>query len=188
MPKTMGLDLSLLATGVCVLDGDTEVRSMRCLLMKRDSTSGVLESIERLISIAEDIIKIASDENPSAIIIEAPAKNQVWQAANIGELHGVVKVKIFEELGIVPFVEQATKMRKAVVGSISSKREKIKKNGKDVSRVSYGLVPGKKGGKYKRATVKDIVELRLKERGLEFKSQDEMDAYVAAKYGFNLIR
>lgn len=190
MPKTLGLDLSLKATGVCVLDGDDpEKPSMRCLTMFRDKVSGVKASIERLISIAEDIETIYAGEEPDIVIIEAPAKNQVYQAANIGELHGVVKTRLFEKFGVVPMVEQATRMRKSVVGPISSKREKKKnKNGKEVSQVSYGLVPGKKAGKYKKATVKDIIELRLKEMGLTFKTQDEMDAYVAARFAMNTLK
>lgn len=188
MPKTLGLDLSLLATGVCVLDGESSNPAMRCMLIEREKATTVLESIVRLISISDDINKIISDEKPDIIIIEAPAKNQVWQAANIGELHGAVKTRIFERFKVVPMVEQATKMRKAVVGTISSRREKIEKDGKQVTRTSYGVVPGKKDGKYKRASVKDIIELRLKERGLEFESQDEMDAYVAARYAMNSIK
>ena len=189
MARVLGLDLSLRSTGVCVLDGELDMEPRkRSLTMKRDKTSSIKESIERLISISDDINQIINDESPDIVVIEAPAKNQVWQAANIGELHGVVKIRMFERFHIVPWVEQVTKLRKAVIGHISSKREKTKKKDKEISKVSYGLIPGKRDGKFKKATVKDIVELRLKERGLEFGSQDEVDAYICAKYAWDKLK
>jgi hypothetical protein len=122
------------------------------------------------------------------VVIEAPAMNQKWQASQIGELHGVVKSTIYVDKKIVPYVEQATKLRKAVVGELNSKRTKIKDSkGKLVNKVDYGTVPGRRVGTVKKATIKDIIEFRLSEQGLRFSTQDEMDAYVAAKYLWDLL-
>lgn len=120
-------------------------------------------------------------------MIEAPAKNQKWQAAAIGELHGVIKVQILLATGMVPMLKEANEMRKFICGKISRVKEVVKgANGKEKGRWSYGTIPGKRG-KPKKATVKDAVERILRERGLEFPTQDEMDAYVAAEYCWNKL-
>ncbi|HLG36938.1 MAG TPA: hypothetical protein VI338_02285 [Nitrososphaera sp.] len=185
--KSLGLDLSLLSTGVCVVSGDScDNASVQTNVIKCQKIKGVEQGIERLIYIAREISSVISDENPDCVVIEAPAKNQVWQAASIGELHGMVKCSIFQENNIVPLVEQATKMRKQVVGQIPRTFvETLDKKGKPKKSVSYGMIPGKRGPR--KATIKDIIETRLAERGFVFPSQDEMDAYVAARYGFDML-
>lgn len=188
--KVLGLDLSLRATGGCTISGDrNNILDIKTFLLKRESVKGVQASVERLISIANDITDMITKESITIVVIEAPAQNQKWQAAAIGELHGVVKTQIFSKTGIVPYVEQATKLRKAVVGEINSKRRKVvDKSGKFVNKVDYGLISGKRKGTTKKATVKDIVEQRLNDRGLTFPSQDEMDAYVAARYIWDYLK
>lgn len=184
--RVIGLDLSLKGTGVCVLSGARLSPQRTTVRIGRESCSGVLASIERLLSISDEIINML--EYDDIVVIEAAALNQKWQAAAIGELHGVVKTQLYTRKNIVPMVEQATKMRREVVGKIESKRTKEKMaSGKVESKVNYGLVPGKIAGKYKKATVKDIIELRLSNQGLKFDTQDEMDAYVAARYAWNLL-
>ena len=185
--KVLGLDLSLRATGVCLLDGEPGgERMLRTWLFSKPQVKGVEAKVRRLISIAEDLVNLVEEECPDHICIEAPAKNQKWQAAAIGEVHGVIKVQIFLATGIVPMVKESTEMRKGVIGKMDKVLEVVKskdKNGKEVSkkRWSYGTIPGKRGKPIK-ATIKDVIEQRLKERGLEFPSQDEMDAYVAAEF------
>ena len=180
--KVVGLDLSLLATGLCILSGDDAEPLMSTLILRRVNTKTVSESIGRLISISDEILGIVSREAPDAVVIEAPAMNQQWQAAAIGELHGVVKTNIYRELGIVPMVQQATKLRRVVVGKIEKTFEIVTDSkGKQKKRVSYGNIPGKRGGT-KRATIKDVIESILKERGLSFPTQDEMDAYICARW------
>lgn len=184
----VGLDLSLKSTGVCVLTGQDTVPIRITRLIEGPKTSGVLQSIARLDMISGEIIALISSYDAKVVIIEAAALNQKWQAAAIGELHGVVKNKIFNQLHIVPMVEQATKMRKVVVGKIGSKREKyIDTDGEEKTRTSYGRIPSKIGKKTKKATVKDIIEGRLREQGILFDNQDEMDAYVTAKYGWDVV-
>jgi Holliday junction resolvasome RuvABC endonuclease subunit len=191
MTAVMGLDLSLKATGVCTLRRVGDLSSplrINTFFLPRESTSSVEQSIKRLNSISDEIIDIIYKEKITSVVIEAPAMNQKWQAAAIGELHGVVKLEIYRNRSIVPMVVQATKMRKAVVGSISSTRtKKNDSKGREVNEVNYGLIAGKRKGTFKKATVKDIVEQRLKEQGLSFNTQDECDAYVAARYGWNIM-
>lgn len=186
--KVVGLDLSLLGTGLCVIGGEVDYPSVSTRLLKRGKASGVEESIRRLHSIAEEAIGVVKDEKPDAVVIEAPAMNQKWQAAAIGEIHGVIKYRLLYDCGIVPLVEQATKLRTFVVGKIEKTFVKeTNDKGNIVKKVSYGTVIGK-SGKPRKATIKDIIEQRLREIGLQFPSQDEMDAYVAAKYGWEKIR
>jgi len=181
--KILGLDLSLRGTGACILEGSLKKEpKIRTFLFAKPRAKGVREEIERLIAIAEDVVGLVEKECPDHIIIEAPAKNQKWQAAAIGEVHGVIKVQIFLATGKVPVVKESTQMRKAVVGKIEKSQEIFRdKKGKERRRFSYGTILGKRGGPIK-ATVKDVIERILRERGLEFPSQDEMDAYVAAEY------
>ena len=186
--KVVGIDLSLLATGICVLSGDGETPVVATRLFPKEKTKGVLESIKRLLSIADDVLAVLLQERPDAVVIEAPALNQQWQAAAIGELHGVVKTKIYSELGIVPLVQQATRLRSVVVGKIEKSFEVVTDSkGKKKKRVSYGVIPGKRGGT-KRATIKDVIEARLRERGLSFPTQDEMDAYICARWFWDTSR
>lgn len=181
--KVLGLDLSLKSTGICLLSGEIGSEPIvNTELFSQPKVSEVKEKILRLIAISEKINSIIKSESPNFVIIEAPAKNQVWQAAAIGEVHGVVKTQIYQSSGIVPIVKEATEMRKGVLGKIERKTVLVvDAKGNEKRKVSYGEVDGARGKK-KQATVKDIIEIKLKERGLEFSSQDEMDAYVAARY------
>ncbi len=189
MPVIVGLDLSLNGTGVCVVSGETAAEVVHSSLLKRETVPGVQAQVARLISISVDIIDIINKFKPNEVIIEAAARSQVWQAAAIGEVHGVVKADIVRQTGIIPRVEQASKMRKEVVGTINSKRVTYyDTKGKKKSRVNYGLLPSKIKGKSKRATIKDVIEQRLLEQGAQFSTQDEMDAYVAAKFGWITLK
>lgn len=180
--KVLGLDLSLKGTGICLLEGEPGSEpSMRTELCPQGEAKTVEERVLRLVSITERVVSLINGENPDYIIIEAPAKNQMWQAAAIGEIHGVVKVQVYLASGKFPWVREATEMRKVVVGKIERVFVTFEVKGKKKRRVSYGEIEGAHGKK-KRATVKDVIEGRLKERGLTFPTQDEMDAYVAAAF------
>jgi Holliday junction resolvasome RuvABC endonuclease subunit len=181
--KVLGLDLSLKGTGICLLEGDPGGDpTMRTELCPQGEAKSVEERVLRLVAITERIVSLINGEIPDHIIIEAPAKNQMWQAAAIGEIHGVVKVQVYLASGKFPMVKEATEMRKVVVGKIERTFvDYVDSKGKKKRRVSYGDIPGAHGKK-KRATVKDLIEGRLRAQGLVFPTQDEMDAYVAAKY------
>lgn len=181
--KVLGLDLSMKSTGICLLDGDSlDSLSVRTELFKQPSTKGVEEGVRRLLAISEKVVSLVRAESPHHVIIEAAAKNQVWQAAAMGEVHGAVKSHLLRETGIIPLVKEATEMRKVVIGKIERKMvEYTDRNGNKKRRVSYGDIVGPRG-KPKRASVKDLIQLRLADLGLRFDTQDEMDAYVAARY------
>lgn len=186
--KILGLDLSLLSTGTCLLMGDPGTPpEVLTSLIPQPSAKGVKEGIERLCAICRGVLEIVEKHRPDHVVIEAPAKNQKWQMAAIGEIHGTIKMQLFLSYGIVPVVEQANKMRSYVVGKIGGKFEKTTDDkGRQKKKISYGTVPGKRG-KQRQATVKDVVEIRLKEQGYTFATQDEMDAYVAARYLWNSV-
>lgn len=185
--KVLALDLSLKGTGICVLEGACGSQpAMRCERFPQPEAKTVEDRIRRLEAIAEHIVQLMDGEKPDHVIIEAAAKNQVWQAAAIGEVHGVVKLQIYLATKKIPMVKEATEMRKAVVGKIERKMvEVVDRKGKVKKQASYGEIAGKRGKK--RATVKDVIEMRLAELGLKFQSQDEMDAYVAAKYCWDKV-
>lgn len=160
---------------------------MRTELCPQAEAKTVEERVMRLVKITERIVSLVGGEEPDHIIIEAPAKDQKWQAAAIGEIHGVVKVQIYLSSGKFPWVKESNTMRKDVVGKIERvfvTYEDTK--GKKRKRVSYGEVMGA-NGKKRRGTVKDVIEARLKARGLSFPTQDEMDAYVAARYCWDKV-
>lgn len=181
--KVLGLDLSLRGTGICVLEGDPDQEpKFRTELVPQPEAKTVEEKVLRLVKITERIVSLINGEEPDYIIIEAPTKGQVWQQAAIGEIHGVVKVQVYLASGKFPWVKEATEIRKGVFGKI----ERVfvtytDRKGKQKRRVSYGEIPGA-NGKKKRATVKDLIEGRLKAQGLTFNTQDEMDAYVTARF------
>lgn len=181
--KVLGLDLSLRGTGICVLEGEPgQEPTKRTELVPQPEAKTVEEKVLRLVKITERIVSLINGEEPDYIIIEAPTKGQVWQQAAIGEIHGVVKVQVYLASGKFPWVNQATEMRKVVVGTIKQVFVNYEdRKGKKKRRVSHGEVVGA-NGKKRRATVKDVIEARLKEQGLSFPTQDEMDAYVAARF------
>lgn len=185
----MGLDLSLSATGVCIVSGEKAVPDiLKTYLIKTAKASGVKERILRLQTISSEICGYISEYRPDVVVIEDAARNQVYQAAAIGELHGVVKKDIFVVHGIVPVVAQATHMRSLVVGKIERSYETFTDSkGRIKKRMSYGTIPGK-GRRRKKATIKDMIEIHLKGEGLSFASQDEMDAYVCARFGWQNAR
>ena len=180
--KVLGLDLSLRGTGICLLEGEPGAEpTKRTELVPMNEAKTVEERVLRLVAITERIVSLINGENPDHIIIEAAAKDQKWQAAAIGEIHGVVKVQVYLASGKFPWVKESNTMRKEVVGEIKRVFVTYEVKGKKKRRVSYGQVPGA-NGKTRRGTVKDVIEARLKERGLTFPTQDEMDAYVAARF------
>ena len=170
MARVLGLDLSLRSTGACILEGDPSGRpECKTHLFRGDKAKTVEERTLRLIDIAEDVLSLFEEERPDLIVIEAPAKDQKFQGAAIGELHGVIRTQLYLAFGIHPMVKESTTLRKAVVGKIDRHFEEVivnkgTKKERKKRRITYGMVPGK-SGKMKRATIKDVIELRLREEG-----------------------
>ena len=160
------------------------------MVLKRTRPKDVEGRIRLLASIAEGLNAIFEEEKPDYVVIEAPAKNMKWQAASIGEIHGVVKLQLWLAFGLVPMIKEASYLRKHVVGEIKSKWVQVtisrgKNKGKTKRKRSYGKVAAARGGE-RDATIKDIVAQRLREdMGLEFPNFDEMDSYVTARYCWN---
>ena len=140
--KVLGLDLSLKATGVCILEGGPgSPPVIRTELVPQPQVKGVEARIKRLVAIAERIVGLVELEKPDHIIIEAPAKNQQWQAASMGELHGVIKVQIYLATGQIPMVKEANEMRKFVIGKISKKAEEYEDHLFVVARMPLRPLP-----------------------------------------------
>jgi Holliday junction resolvasome RuvABC endonuclease subunit len=184
----IGIDLSLLSTGICILQGDSNASPVvNTFLVEQVQVKGEKAELDRLVSICSRIIRVVKDHPPNLVVIEAPAMNQVWQMARIGGLHYCVRMQLYLACGIVPSVEQATKLRSHVVGSISFKVDQVlDAKGKAKKKRDYGKIAGK-NGKMRPATVKDVIGMRLKDQGLTFQSQDEMDAYVCARFGWDQL-
>lgn len=188
MITVIGLDLSLLSTGVCIIRGDSHDKiSVETSTIPQPKVKGEKEELDRLINICSSIVQTTASTRPDMVVIEAPAKNQVWQMARVGGLHYCVRMQLYLACNIVPCVEEASRLRKHVVGSIKFKfEESTNRDGKTTKKVDYGKVEGK-NGRIRKATIKDVIENRLKEQGFQFSNQDEMDAYVCARYGWDKL-
>lgn len=153
-----GLDLSLRGTGICVL-GTKLLRTFRVgvtIDTKNKALDVEREKIERIITIAAEIVKRCQEFEVKAVGIENYAFGAFGGAGYsssgtvLGELAGVVKRDLAVVYKIIPAMYSPSSARKALFG--------------------------KGNGKLK----KEQVQAKLKELGLVFPSHDEGDAFVIA--------
>lgn len=111
----IGLDLSLRATGVVVLENGLTIHS-DCIgfALGRDATGR--EKIERLVWLVERIAEIVTRFSPRRVAIEGPAFNVRGAQYDLGEIAGSVKVDLFKTHSIVADVVPPTTARKSVFG------------------------------------------------------------------------
>jgi len=119
----MGLDLSLVATGVAIIDSDEKLLFAANAGFKLKRSSSIRDKIERMTSIAAMIIRAARSHGVTEIAIEGFAYAAKGAQNDLGELHGVVKSQVLLGLGIVPTVIPPTSARKVVFdkGNIKKK-------------------------------------------------------------------
>jgi Holliday junction resolvasome RuvABC endonuclease subunit len=120
------LDLSLRATGVCVLTADGQLLHLETIegtLPKKATTE---QKIDRLIQTTQRIVEIAREYEAQHAGIESFAHNAFGSQNVLGELHGVVKTQMVLACGIVPVVVQMSTARKDILGKGRADKRAIK--------------------------------------------------------------
>ena len=156
----VGLDLSLTGAGCVVLDWDGSVLSHNVWGEKLPRDARVRDKIERMIYIAEKIVRVVKIRKYTAIdiaghvpVFHVGIEGYAFAARgaqnDLGEIQGVVKSQLWLALGIEPVIIASSTARKVVMGK--------------------GNFP------------KDKILAELVKRGFELKDHNEADAYVIAE-------
>lgn len=149
----MGLDLSLRATGIEVLDSNAQRVYGSVIGYGLEKGSSQRERIERTIYLANQIIGLVKQQEVTQVAIEGCAFGTTFGREVLAELHGVVKTQLFLACGIVPLVVPPKSARRVVFGA------------------------GCGSAKKKQA------QAMLAGRGLVIDELDRVDAYVIALWG-----
>lgn len=117
----LGLDLSLRNVGVCVLTKTGAVIRTKTLVhsmsrKKGDPPIGQADTIQRLLSICNEIIAIIREFKIKHVGIEGFAHNARWQSHQIGEIAGALKTQLYLGCRIIPEIVPPTSARKHVLG------------------------------------------------------------------------
>jgi hypothetical protein len=126
-PICIGLDLSLRAAGICVIEPEWEpgewdrihVRVAGYDFDPKVHSGDAKDKIERLSSISDAVVEVVSHWStvgPLAIGVEDYAWGMLQGAQYLGEVGGVVKVSIFRSCGIVPLAVNSSSWRKLLLG------------------------------------------------------------------------
>jgi Holliday junction resolvasome RuvABC endonuclease subunit len=158
----MGLDLALNFTGVAILNETGQVQFVKTLNngLKREKGDPPItqsEVIQRLIDVANEIVGLAKDYKVHHVGIENYAYGAKYQAHQIGEVAGLVKVQLALACGIIPEVVPPSTARKHVMG--------------------YG------GAGVSKDDIKHVVREGL---GVEIETDHEADAVVVGRYRFDM--
>jgi crossover junction endodeoxyribonuclease RuvC len=115
--RFVGLDLSLTATGLVVLDHAAFVTSKEVISSKKTEVLRLVEIADRI------VIAIRPFKNEASVYMEGYSfASRSGQAFSIGELGGVVKAYLFKE-GITPKIIPPTSLKKFVTGKGNAKKE-----------------------------------------------------------------
>ena len=130
--RIMGIDLALRATGVVILDRTgvclrhTTIREPIGRQRKTDPPITETERVLRLKSIAQQIVQMANSFKVHFVGIEGYAFTRSFQAHQIGEVAGVVKLQLLLSSGIIPHIVSPNTGRKHVLGrGVASKAQII---------------------------------------------------------------
>ena len=158
MSGILGLDLSLTSSGLCYIpdewvpgDWDSLVTASVGLAKKQADT------IDRLIYIRDSILYFADSFHVSHVFIENYAFGKRFQAHQLGELGGVVRVGFVEKWGMYPVALSCLHARGWLFGKIA------------------------------RKDMKKIVVAGMKSAGFIRKTTDEVDAWVVANFGLSTL-
>ncbi len=157
-----GLDLSLRGTGIALVprdwDGDWAKVMTACvgLALPADASAG--ERLRRLRHLADSTTELLSRHRVSAVYVEGYSYGKQFQAHQLGELGGVVKLSVLEVLGVEPVSVAPLSARKTLLG-----------------------------GDFKVKGSKAAAAKALKVAGARFITGDEGDAFVVANHGLALL-
>lgn len=112
----VGLDLSLTATGICLLDVEGEP-SFSVVGHGLKRTAKQRDKIERIVDIVSAIVDVVSDcSSKPRVAIEGYAFGARGAQNDLGELHGAVKLQLWLGHGIEPVIIPSSRARKIVLG------------------------------------------------------------------------
>ncbi len=116
----VGLDLSLTATGICVIDHNGNVIKTAVVGSSLKRTARVKEKVERLIEIATKIVNTVNGFIEDGVKPHVSIENYAFAARgaqnDLGELHGVVKSQLWLGCTIEPVMVPTLSARKTVFG------------------------------------------------------------------------
>jgi len=124
---TMGLDLSLSATGIVCLNADGAVFFSMTYGYSLKVKASAEDRIKRLDDISYRITFFVQEMRPDVIGIEDFAYAKKFQQAQLGELHGAVKVSLLREFKKIPEIVGIQRARKEVLGYGGSTKKEIEK-------------------------------------------------------------
>lgn len=124
---------------------------------KKDPPISEPERIERMLRIANEIVRVITLFKVRHVGIEGAAHNARYQSHQLGEVAGVVKSQIWLKFGIAPRVTPPSAARKHVIGY---------------------------GGSVTKKQVTEAVEQGL---GVVVENDHEADATVIARYTFDTV-
>lgn len=131
---TLGLDLSLTATGAVVLGEDGIIEVSFTVGYPLDKNASAKKRICRLIDIWQTIWTQAflarKDTNlptPSLVGIEGYAYKAMGRGKEVAELHGLVKVMLYSQTNLVPRIANPSSVKKDIFGHGSLDKKEIRK-------------------------------------------------------------
>jgi Holliday junction resolvasome RuvABC endonuclease subunit len=98
--RVMGLDLSLTASGIEILDYDGE-RAYGCVVGYSLKKATDESRVKRLISMVEEIIGLVGEYEVKHVAVEDYAYGSRYGREKLAELHGIIKVELYRKFGIV---------------------------------------------------------------------------------------
>jgi hypothetical protein len=166
--KHLGLDLSLRAAGIVVLDTSIEGTVEEQVVHKEVYGYGLSKEdpesvhVGRMLSIATVVCRVAREHDVDDVYLEGSAFNQKGQLFHLGGLHFVVQtqLKLARRLGSTTVV--ASSARKKVLGA------------------------GRKGGSFKGDTKEWVAHKLQKIYGVDLGDNDLNDALVQCLYAHSI--
>jgi len=157
MPIVIGLDLSLVGTGVVVLSDLTAPDNPAILEQVLIESTPKEENTPRLIGINTKVMKVIIKHKPNLVVMEGPAfgVQKTSSIFTLGELAGLVKASMYTMNQSFMIVTPSA-LKKWITGKGNAK--------KDLMLLKV----------YKRF-------------GVEFSDDNLCDAYALARYGFQFV-
>ena len=106
----LGIDASLTATGVCILENGQPVAYEEFLIKKLRGTARLFENKRRLLD-------FMGSQKFDGIAIEGPSYDSIGRHVDIGELHGTIKLCLFEKGYENLLIPTPTQLKKYACGT-----------------------------------------------------------------------
>lgn len=155
----LGLDLSLSATGITVL-GPGEGPVLHSTTIGYDLKKNCMEQerLDRLVNLVVGVDRVIEEHRPSVIGIEGYAFSAKFGGERLAELHGVLKVHIYQKWKKIPVIVPPKRARKVVLGY----------GGHDKKRV--------------QAAAKKMMDADVIPGGARLMDHNQIDAYIIAEF------